>query len=434
MTKKHKATEEPIPPPPNKPGQCNFWVKRKRRFCHLKAKQSNQYCGEHLVHQDNLDRKRVPCPFDPSHSVFESELEKHMESKCNSRPPPPRSCFSKNINVTLSQSIEEIKPKTLLSSLDKASLQDIIDKVRRIYTEQLPELQKEVLDHDALKDRLQVVTTGRKHAIQQASLLGHMRKQNLLIPDACFVEFGAGRGELSNYLHKATANGSQGTYVLIDRKKCRGKFDSAIRGEGGIESTVERIWMDIKDLDLSCVDTVKGKPIVALSKHLCGAATDLTLKCLMNYYESQKNSGILGIVIALCCHQVCRYNMYPNQEYLLEIGLTQDEFQLLTSMSSWAICGQMPKEGEEPDEHTLECVEAEDIQQGQTHYSGLSHEEREKIGRQCKRIFDMGRVTYLQKHGFDARLVYYVDKDISLENLALVAVPKKSPLDQSTNP
>ncbi|ORX88335.1 DUF715-domain-containing protein [Basidiobolus meristosporus CBS 931.73] len=428
MTKKHKAAEEePVPPPPDKPGQCHFWVKRKRRYCHLRAKETNQYCGEHLVHQDNLAQKRVPCPYDPSHSVYESELEKHMQSRCNSRPPPPPVYFSENINVVLPASEEE-KPKTTLSSLDKDRLQSLIEKIRKIHAEQLPELPKEVLHHEALEDRLEVVTTGRKHAIQQASLLGHMKRRDLLTTDACFIEFGAGRGELSSYLQKAIDGGSQGTYILVDRKKSRGKFDGSIRG-GETKATVERIWMDIKDLNLSRVAAIKGKPVVALSKHLCGAATDLTLKCLSNYVEGQKENGILGIVIALCCHQVCRYNMYPNQEYLTEIGLDDEDFRFLTMMSSWAICGQRPKQGEEPDEHSTKSLDTEETQNDQTHYSGLPHEEREIIGRQCKRILDMGRVKYLERLGFDAQLVYYVDREISLENLALIAVPKKSTLE-----
>lgn len=54
--------------------------------------------------------------------------------------------------------------------------------------------------------------------------------------------------------------------------------------------------IDIKDLDLSKVQALsdadgKRKKVVALSKHLCGSATDITLKCLINYVEKEKAMG-----------------------------------------------------------------------------------------------------------------------------------------------
>jgi tRNA:m4X modification enzyme len=63
-------------------------------------------------------------------------------------------------------------------------------------------------------------------------------------------------------------------------------------GGGGANPNVKRIIVDIKDLCLSNVDILKDeqgnqKPVIAFSKHLCGSATDLTLKCLANYAEDQ---------------------------------------------------------------------------------------------------------------------------------------------------
>jgi tRNA:m4X modification enzyme len=49
-------------------------------------------------------------------------------------------------------------------------------------------------------------------------------------------------------------------------------------------------------------------------------------------------------------------------------------------------------------------------------------EERKRLGRACKRILDRGRLEYIEKMlGMNARLVYYVDESISLENVLLVA-------------
>jgi len=44
--------------------------------------------------------------------------------------------------------------------------------------------------------------------------------------------------------------------------------------------------MDIKDLCLAKLSLLKDKKLVGVSKHLCGCATDLTLKCLVNYTDA----------------------------------------------------------------------------------------------------------------------------------------------------
>lgn len=49
---------------------------------------------------------------------------------------------------------------------------------------------------------------------------------------------------------------------------------------------------------------------------------------------------VSGIIIALCCHQMCRYEMYPNPSYLERTGLSKVDFDRLCKMTSWAICGQ----------------------------------------------------------------------------------------------
>ncbi|KAF9177391.1 hypothetical protein BGZ51_008816 [Haplosporangium sp. Z 767] len=307
-------------------------------------------------------------------------------------------------------------------------------------------------------------------------------------PTTCYVEFGAGRGELSNYLKIAVDDHGTATFVLVDRTPPRNKFDSAILGLEEIKSLVKRHTMDIKDLVLAEVpelrrdvtatqreppvkdilsnadqkngnsseatldilakemEPVEKKPVVAVSKHLCGGATDITLKCLTNYQRSEQeksplSSPVKGILIALCCHQLCQHYMYPNQEYLKEIGISAEEFVYLTRMSSWAVCVNhtkpektdgspaTPSDNKIPaantnsggDDHRVEADK--ELEELGSHIPALDFQARERLGLQCKRLLDFGRVKYLKENGFDAELVYYVDKDTSLENLALMAVP-----------
>ena len=164
-------------------------------------------------------------------------------------------------------------------------------------------------------------------------------------------------------------------------------MDNALLGHSDIKSTVQRITIDIKDLELSRVQALsddKGqrKKVIAFSKHLCGSATDITLKCLMNYVEKERADGnkwvrihhdlfiastdgmynfrtpISGIIIALCCHQLCRYEMYPNNSFLTANGFEKMDFARLCKMSSWAICGLPDKNDENDDDHA--CIAGEE--------------------------------------------------------------------------
>lgn len=158
---------------------------------------------------------------------------------------------------------------------------------------------------------------------------------------------------------------------------------------------VTRILIDIKDLKLSETNIQKELPLVSISKHLCGSATDLTLRCLNAVPKLST-----GIVIALCCHQVCDYDTYINVEYLETCGIDKGGFELMKQYSSWAICNW--KDGE--------------------HWSKISVAERVNFGITIKRVLDIGRVLYLQKNGYqNTELVNYCGIKSSLENTALIA-------------
>ncbi|KAI8375664.1 methyltransferase TRM13-domain-containing protein [Choanephora cucurbitarum] len=428
---------------------------RKRRYCGLPAKKGGSYCGEHLVHGDENDvnNKRVPCPFDNSHTVFEKDLEKHMKSRCNARPREQPPCFSLNVNCTLPLSEEELEfqkkiyshqnlhvqpwlARVRLQALTRDELDALIDKVTKAHDEHVGPIEKRQLTHPSAEAKRHTITN-TKHLDQLSSLMGHMEDSGMLQDKtACFVEFGAGKGDLSAYVKRAVneTNG-EATYLLLDRKSVRNKVDQTLLGLSEQKSRVQRQLIDIKDLDLSKVDCIadNDKKIVAISKHLCGCATDISLKCLMNYVEHERAKGnsepVRGIIIALCCHQLCRYEMYPNTSFLDSIPLSKTEFERISKMSSWATCSKKPKqaagskEDEEDEDHASQEEEEED--QTTNHFSGRDHIERTAIGLKCKRLLDVGRVKYLESFGFDVKLTYYVDLNTSLENCALIAVPKK---------
>ncbi|KAJ3042694.1 tRNA:m(4)X modification enzyme TRM13 [Rhizophlyctis rosea] len=364
--------------------------------------------------------------------------------------------------------------------MPKDKFQALANKIRRIYAKVVKEdFRLEMLTHSALKERMEETKFG-KHAKQQSSIIGHMEKAGLLRKGRVYVEFGCGTGikplndasalangqfimectgELSNYV-QATINDSS-KFILVDRRNFRKKFDSALR----FESTWERAQMDIKDLDLTKHTTAQGSHLLGMSKHLCGVATDLALRCLGNFVKDEGNH-LEGVVIALCCHQICKYASYINPQFLEEMQISGEEFPLLCTLSTWATCGRNPEEVSdeqkspesneaekesnadadgppskrqktaaedgtqqneaemeegEREEHTSTGFDQADKQEGGDHWSGLSFEEREELGFQIKRILDVGRARYLQSLGLKVDLVYYVDRATSLENLLLLA-------------
>lgn len=89
-------------------------------------------------------------------------------------------------------------------------------------------------------------------------------------------------------------------------------------------------------------------------------------------------------------------------------------------MGSWATCGQRNNSSSHGNVEQTGSVET-------THFTGLPHQEREQLGYIAKRVIDLGRLEYVQSTlGLHSKLVHYVSKELSLENLALVATPNES--------
>ncbi|KAI8588310.1 methyltransferase TRM13-domain-containing protein [Geranomyces variabilis] len=445
MTKR-KSTDADLkePIPPARENECHFWIPRKRRYCHLAVNPHHHYCGQHAALEDKTrpgfvevpGSERIPCPYDPGHNVAARALAKHLKI-CNKRPEPPHPYFCENINVSSpssaasSPSVDKpsdpkapepaaTTPRERLFDMPREAFHELAAKVRRLVAEITPtDLETVILSHPSMKERLAASGNG-KHAIQQASLLGHINRQGMLVPGKLFLEFGAGKGELSKWLHIAVG---ESKHVLIDRGSFRQKFDANMKHS---DSTwVERLSMDIKDLDLSAYPRTANQSMVAVSKHLCGAATDLTLRCIANFAEKSTNNGqIDGIIIALCCHHICRFGMYASPEFLARYDITESEFEFICVMSSWATCGSweqrqaVENEGS-ADHQTNNDLAAEDP--SEEHWTKMAFAEREALGLQCKQLLDLGRLDYVRTLGYDAELVKYVDRTKSLENVALVA-------------
>lgn len=424
---KTSTTDESEPPPSTDP-TCKHFVKRKKRFCKMTVAKGKEYCGEHEPQIEDstaanstdevIQNARIPCPLDSKHSVYKKNLRKHLKI-CNARPAenlPPFIVRGANCGEDLSDSPDTECLK--LSDIPADELKAIIDKIKELYAKFVDGkiIPMENHNHEVLKNELSREEYGfetRKHLIQTSSLLGCLEKFSLFKNSTSFIEFGAGKGQLSFWLAQALVGKNDSKVVLIDRMSHRHKKDNKIEDR----NIVHRIRADIADFKISGLDLLQdSKSMVAVSKHLCGAATDLTIRCILQD-ESNKTDAVL---IALCCHHRCEWKSFVGKEFFLENGLNRKKFGLITKMASWAICGT----GFSRERRKL--MDDNGIVEEDVVVNDVVVKEREEVGLQCKRVLDYSRVEYLRKNGFDASLRSYVNRNVTLENVCILALRQRT--------
>ena len=212
-----------------------------------------------------------------------------------------------------------------------------------------------------------------------------MDNVQLLNPSYTFVELGAGRAMLSLALSQVLPNVD---LVLIDRSGTRRKADVKL-------ANARRATIDIRDLDLN--NCVNNQPTVVFSKHLCGVATDLSIRAALR-------TKCEGIAIASCCHQRCTWEDYINPLFFTHtMTCTPFEFQLIVAMSTWFTCHLK--------ENSLIQKEI-----------GLNQQQRAELGKKWKQLLDIGRLEYIQQHStLKTKYIQYCNLDDTLENHLLLA-------------
>ncbi|XP_032157305.1 tRNA:m(4)X modification enzyme TRM13 homolog isoform X2 [Mustela erminea] len=408
-------------------GRCSYYVEKKKRFCRMVVAAGKRFCGEHAgAAEEENARKRILCPLDPKHTVYEDQLSKHLK-KCNSREKPKPDFFIQDINAGLKDETEIPEQLVPISSLSEEHLENLIKKLQKASEGLNSTLKDQIMSHPALHDALNDPKNGdsaTKHLKQQVD--GKHRKKN---------------------------------------------------------SVFERLQIDIQHLCLNKIPLLSKEklPVVGIGKHLCGVATDLALRCLVETYAAsceerneeplakrikndktgkeintvakkgneknvpEKWSPVAGIVIALCCHHRCDWRHYVGKEYFRALGLGAVEFHYFQRMSSWATCGmrktsleasslstkRKDEQNDDSEEHDDGGCRITDESSGSAP-GFLTVEEKKKIGHLCKLLIDQGRVEYLQQKGFSPALQYYTDPLVSLENVLLTALPNHSSSPETT--
>ncbi|KAK3194375.1 hypothetical protein Dsin_025685 [Dipteronia sinensis] len=438
--------------------RCKFWLPRKNRHCANTSLNESLFCGNHTPRSDN---QWIPCPIDPSHSVLKENLEGHVK-KC----PLLKQVQSLTLQPFYQKGINAGKEgdEEQLNMVPSALVEDIVTsemKRNAVYSMNVTEfcyLIKKIesvhgLICDDIRDSFKIpeacsvwinrevdrkLPFQEKHVTQQASILGNLEEFGVLknsvgtdqddndIP--AVIEFGAGRGYLTQML--ADCYGTKRVF-LIERKSYKLKADRSLRQKESL--TIERLRIDIEDLNLNAVESLRGVPYLAIGKHLCGPATDLTLRCCLTNQcgqneleESSGNHYLRGLSVAPCCHHLCQWKHYTNKKYFLNLGITKEEFHAITWFTSWAVDA----------DHSSDCY---DFTGSKFHLESIGKEEcgglaggvediirnikaveRAVLGFMCKQIIDMGRSMWIKECGFEAEFVKYVPPSISPENHLLI--------------
>ncbi|KAI5060655.1 hypothetical protein GOP47_0025075 [Adiantum capillus-veneris] len=340
--------------------------------------------------------------------------------------------------------------RSLFNSITKEELIELIEKVEFAYNLHCSDKFQLTVEHPAAckkwfsADIDRRIPFQEKHVLQQASMLGNMESFGLLRsrdssveqvtpsnPDLepVFVEFGAGRGYLAHML--ADCYIAQ-KIVLVERRSYKFKADRTLRQNPDV--VLERVRIDIEDLNLDGVDALQDRHYVAFSKHLCGHATDLTLRCCRPDLISQSSRRHLdGLAIATCCHHICQWKPYVNKEFFKQLGFSKKEFHVITWLTSGAVSGN---KGHAVDARNLSasCLNPS-VLESPTNFEGYAEEkggdnvngwltsfvDRAEFGLKCKRLLDVGRFYWLKQVGMNARLVAYVSPEVTPENTLLLA-------------
>ncbi|KAJ8455524.1 hypothetical protein OPV22_035111 [Ensete ventricosum] len=443
--------------------RCQFWLPNKRRLCANTPLPISRFCGNH---EPTAEARRIPCPIDPSHSVLGVNLKSHVKRcpfKKQAQVLESQPYYTKGINSGSSgdgkdDAVGSAAKRNAIFRMSVQEFHGLLGKIKLIHSAISTALPHSYLVPDAcskwLNQRLdRKLPYQEKHAMQQASIIGNMEAFEMLQKPkdltnsfyqecdgrsddvdgdksrvSAVVEFGAGRGYLT---HMLTDCYGIKKAILVERKSYKLKADRSLRQNQSI--TLERLRIDIADFNLDEVHFLKGLRHLAIGKHLCGPATDLTIRCCLNreYNQSKEthstSSHLQGIALATCCHHLCQWKHYTNTKFLLSLGIAEEEFHAMTWFTSWALDADHSSElsGMSHQETNLSTIEDKqsNLEDGDVAkvIRSMPVLYRAHLGSVCKEIIDMGRLLSLRDHGMDAQLVKYVPSNISPENHLLLA-------------
>ena len=261
--------------------------------------------------------------------------------RCNQRPIILGSFHRPGCNSGLECDNHDDYP-TVLQDITDRELQEFLKRMEIIHDSIVQEsLQFHQTDPNCYLSNINIDELGnrsRKHLQQIGSIIAYLVELELLQSNTYFIEMGAGRGQLSHELTSCLKQETNVHFILIERDHQRYRYDAYHRQDRQ-GPTFERYRLDIRDFYLSELPSIKNTQvqlnIIIVSKHLCGSATDLALRCAINAKNNQQN--IRAIIITLCCYHRLKWNDYVGKEFFYRMNLTSKDFSLIRTLTSWCI-------------------------------------------------------------------------------------------------
>ena len=407
---------------------CHYWVPTKRRYCKFPALSDEKYCSIHRT--GTGENERVPCPLDPRHSIYKKDTESHL-IKCSLASQrlfeANQPCMRLRCNVAPESFIPNEGSSDELPA-DLSTWTKFLSKIRAGLLLQLGDTY--ICDESApfspppvtvLVERCAQSVTGKpvsemdKHNCQNAALLALMDTYD---ESVVYAELGCGKAGLTRWLMEG---GTSASYVLLDCEARRNKQENK-QGLDVDRSAVVRLRLDIRDFDLAHflthqdiaelpesdsskpgsmdwrihqlrlkVSSLRARPswppvhLVGVAKHLCGAATDWGLRCLV-----QSGHPSISMLVATCCHHRCIWSELVGRDSLSALGLGEAQFKLMLGMAGWAT--------------TLDV-----------------DEEKRLVGRLVKSVVDLSRLVWLRINCPKMKLEYrkYISESVTPENFVI---------------
>lgn len=329
---------------------CDFYLPHKRRFCKTVKKPSFRYCHTHQaeLHPESCDetKRRVPCPINPNHSVYERDVKRHIhicpDRRHDARVLPyyAENCHAlkgmpflskeslaasstrpvveathndaeddDDVDASSSQVVEE-PPKPLVRfthrDLDPEALRALCAKVTDLFDTCIaPQV---IRSHGPIVLSDGTLRTNSKHSTQHAALCtilqdrlkliesppvvdGHCRRRRRV-----FAELGAGKGGLAFAVaeqlgERQAPEQAPPLWMVVDIGGFRRKRDGCV---SATDHKFHRLRINIKDLAMDQVPLLLEKqpePVAAAGE---GAP------CVERSADSYSSNQMIGIGKHLC--------------------------------------------------------------------------------------------------------------------------------------
>jgi hypothetical protein len=188
--------------------------------------------------------------------------------------------------------------------------------------------------------------------------------------------------------------------------------------EVGEDAPYTRVVADVRYLaarTLVPLQKAKNGGVIAITKHLCGGATDGSLIALC---APPLDEFVGACCFAPCCHQKTRRNQYCNIPYLESLGFCKTHIGLRGGVQDvdFRNFGMLISMSKNQAADFLEFEYKKSIL-----LKVLGIKRARQLGHQARRLLEEGRMRYLREHGFEAHLVRYCDASITGDNLAIIA-------------